>query len=218
VQALEVLAAVLPQAKPILNDLLAIAPKFTQVHGTPLYDNDQLHLGISYELAKQTDRGAAIIGAAFVERYLELLLKQRFSVNDEITDSLFKGTQPLGTFSAKTALAYAIGVIGPKAFEEITTIRKIRNDFAHSITPTLNSFTELTFKSDSIRDRCANLWTPDDFADAIPPDTLQRIYDSHGSEARARFMIAVGRLALSFHFEHALTGDNSDSHAPLHLL
>jgi hypothetical protein len=55
--------------------------------------------------------------------------------NTATSDPLFDSDRPLGTFSAKIALAYRLELIDAELQQAITAIRKIRNDFAHSMRP-----------------------------------------------------------------------------------
>ena len=46
--------------------------------------------------------------------------------------TLFDHNGPLGTFSSRTEMAYALGLISESEYKSLTYIRKIRNRFAHS--------------------------------------------------------------------------------------
>jgi len=49
-------------------------------------------------------------------------------------DDLFDPDRPLGTFSAKIALAYRLGLLEDHVEKALHLVRKVRNDFAHAIT------------------------------------------------------------------------------------
>ena len=49
------------------------------------------------------------------------------------SDNLFDPDRPLGTFSAKIALAYRLNLIDRDFEHALQMVRKIRNDFAHSV-------------------------------------------------------------------------------------
>jgi len=55
-------------------------------------------------------------------------------------------THRLGSFAVKAQLAFALGLISSAVFENITIVRKLRNDFAHS-------HAHLDFKSKGIEQR-----------------------------------------------------------------
>ena len=82
---------------------------------------------------KETDRGAALVGAAMLDARLERILLMCLLNNNARKELLFGTTAPLGTFSAKANLCSALGFITEKESEEIKFIRKIRNEFAHKL-------------------------------------------------------------------------------------
>ena len=84
-------------------------------------------------LLEESERMAVIMGAARLELGLERLLKRVMRHNPTRDDNLFGADRPLGTFSAKTALAHRLGLIDDDLEHGLRMIRKIRNDFAHSI-------------------------------------------------------------------------------------
>lgn len=56
-----------------------------------------------------------------------------FLVDVSATNELVDGfNAPLGTFSARTKAAFALGLISAEQHKDINLIRKIRNEFAHS--------------------------------------------------------------------------------------
>lgn len=85
------------------------------------------------EFQDETDRGAALVGAAMIDQKLVDTLRS-FMVKDKITGDLIEGgTAPLGTFSARIKACYALGLIDEHERYECDLIRKVRNEFAHSI-------------------------------------------------------------------------------------
>jgi hypothetical protein len=58
---------------------------------------------------------------------------------------------PLGSFSARIELCYALGLSPKQVRRDLILIRKIRNDFAHQAKT-------LTFDDPGIADRCAELF------------------------------------------------------------
>ncbi len=76
---------------------------------------------------------AAILGAALVEHELELHLIEKLKRKDpETIELLTDQGGPMGTFSAKITLAYALGVIDETDMAHLNIIRHIRNVFAHA--------------------------------------------------------------------------------------
>jgi hypothetical protein len=86
---------------------------------------------IAQLLRKENDRSVAIIGASLIEVQLEELLSKGMIDHKEVP-SFFKGYAPLASLSAKASLAVFLGLIPVDVFKDITYIRKIRNEFAHS--------------------------------------------------------------------------------------
>jgi DNA-binding MltR family transcriptional regulator len=86
------------------------------------------------ELYGANDRAVAIMLGAFMESALTKYLKTRFrqDMNSDERRAIYDYEGPLGTFSAKTSIAYAIHAIGPITRSDLDHIRIIRNEFAHS--------------------------------------------------------------------------------------
>lgn len=114
---------------------------------------DDTHRQVIQELEAQTDRGAAIIGAALLDMRLKEAIKTRLISRPGVIEELFKPNAPLGSFSARIDLAYCLGLYGEHSHRDLNLIRKIRNDFAHFEAP-------LDFTSPSVTNRCAELWLP----------------------------------------------------------
>jgi hypothetical protein len=102
------------------------------------------------ELHTQSDRGAGLIGGAFLDEVLAALFRGVFIKDKEVAGKLLKRDGPLSTFSARIRLAYCLGILPKDTYQDLEQIREIRNAFAHHFSP-------LSFASDAIRDRCANL-------------------------------------------------------------
>jgi hypothetical protein len=85
------------------------------------------------KVAGESDRAAVIIGAARLDVGLEGLLKKVMSHHPGSQDSLFDQDRALGSFAPRIALAYRLGLISDEFEHALQMIRKIRNDFAHSI-------------------------------------------------------------------------------------
>ena len=99
---------------------------------------------------EESDRGAVLTAAAFLEDRLEDIL-QRFLTDEPESMQLLSGfNAPLGTFHAKIVACFALGLIQRNEFDELTVMRKIRNEFAHS-------WTGVSFESQKVIDLCAGL-------------------------------------------------------------
>ena len=86
------------------------------------------------QLVIEGDRAVVVLGAARIDVALEHLLKAVMVHHSGGADNLFEPDRPLGTFSAKIALAYRLNLIDSDIEHALQMIRKVRNDFAHSIT------------------------------------------------------------------------------------
>lgn len=108
------------------------------------------------EFQEETDRGAALVGAALIDTRLERLLCAHFLDSKIAAELVSAGNAPLSAFSSRIKVSYALGLITDLEFREAQTIRKIRNDFAHGAHG-------LRFSSQHIKDLCRNLQanTPD---------------------------------------------------------
>jgi hypothetical protein len=79
-----------------------------------------------HTLNSETDRGCALMAAAFLENELEKLLRKTLIGTNKQKDDLFMFNGPLGTFSAKIKIAYASGLLSENNFHDLELIRKIR--------------------------------------------------------------------------------------------
>jgi hypothetical protein len=89
-------------------------------------------------LLDEGQRALVIAGAARLDLSLENLLKGSMRHQSGGNDNLFDPDRPLGTFSAKIALAHRLGLISDESELALQLVRKIRNEFAHStVSPSL---------------------------------------------------------------------------------
>jgi hypothetical protein len=92
------------------------------------------------DLMDESDRAAVIIMASVLEDALALALSQRmgpFVGEDGKKDheKLFEYDGPLGSFSAKIAMARGLNIIEHQTRKELDNIREMRNACAHSFQP-----------------------------------------------------------------------------------
>ena len=89
-----------------------------------------------------------LVSSALLDEHLAECIKARI-VDSRDVDKLIDGfNAPFGTFSARIAGAYALGLLSDVEFHDLEIIRKIRNDFAHQIT--------VGFDNMSVAARCGN--------------------------------------------------------------
>lgn len=96
------------------------------------------------------------MAAAFLDVELREMLGFFFVENKSIHKQFFGYGGPCGAFSSRIDTAYLLGLISKSDHQDLTAIRKIRNDFAHVHEP-------ITFDSQAIRNRCrAMSWCGDE--------------------------------------------------------
>jgi len=104
------------------------------------------------EIFKQSDRASAVVSGGILEEILQRMITAFFLPNPNINQSMFDGLAPISTFGAKIDLSYHLGLLNKKEYEDLKLIKKIRNDFAHSIKG-------INFNTENIKDRCLQLNT-----------------------------------------------------------
>ena len=108
------------------------------------------------EINIQTDRGVAIVGAAWVEDEMALALESILVSDSNAWKRLFEGNGSMTTFSAKIDLARLLGIITDTIRSDLHIIRDIRNEFAHQVAHKTDQ-TKLSFSSTHLRDKCMAL-------------------------------------------------------------
>lgn len=108
------------------------------------------------ELHGQTDRGVAIVGAAWVEEGLAVALESALHHEKKAWGRLFGGNGPLNTFASKIDLAHILGMLSDAIYSDLHMMRLLRNEFAHLIAHE-TEHTTLSFSSSHIKDRCLAL-------------------------------------------------------------
>jgi hypothetical protein len=102
------------------------------------------------EFQSETDRGAALVGAALIDKKLLDTLRA-FMVEGNVSEGLLEGgNAALGAFAARIKAAFALGLIDRHEYDECNLIRKIRNEFAHRVHGT-------SFKQPEIAKLCDKL-------------------------------------------------------------
>lgn len=92
----------------------------------PLVD----YLGVSNQ---ESDRGKVLVALAQIDTMLEAILRS-FLIRGDATEKLFDGPNaPLASLFNKLNVARALGLVSEDESACINTLRKIRNEFAHSV-------------------------------------------------------------------------------------
>jgi hypothetical protein len=142
------------------------------------FDSDGIAFG--EQLEQESDRGAALVGLAFLDELLKRLFEAKM-LDESIAKKLLKYPGALSTAAARADVAYALGWIGAKTYRDLMTLKKIRNGFAHTHGP-------VKFTDAAVETLCARLEL------GKPANT--------GSIAtpREQFMWASGRVAMPLEF------------------
>src|SRR5262245_33803219 len=82
-------------------------------------------------LTPETDRGCALMAAAYLSNQLVRLLRATLVEDEDVIDELFRHLGPLGSFSGCIEMCYALGLLPSEVRRDLHLIRKIRNDFGH---------------------------------------------------------------------------------------
>ena len=117
--------------------------------------------GFAAEFQKESDRAAAILGAALLDEWLRRLLSAYLIDDKKQVDLLLDVDQPVGSFGARVRLAYCLGLLDKKLYALLTTIKSIRNAFAHQLHG-------LSFDSAGVRKDCENLRKIMDIPEGFP--------------------------------------------------
>lgn len=134
-------------------------------------------------LERESDLATVLISASYLDVAVASVLRKVFC-DDQISEKLIESpSAALGGFSARTSLAYAIGLIRPEVRDDLLTIAKIRNKIAHS-------HLRLGFDESSIRDLVVNLRYLETVFNAPPS-----VKSSLAENARAKFVLTVGFIS-----------------------
>lgn len=118
------------------------------------------------EMMGESDRAAIILSASALDDLLLYAIALKLSCNptgNEI-DYIFRQAGPLGTFSARMEIALLFDVIEDETYQQLDTIREMRNACAHSKHP-------LTLKDSALAVVAMRLFEPLGF---IPVSFAQR--------------------------------------------
>ena len=137
------------------------------------------------ELNSETDRGLPLVAMAVVDDRLLETLRAFFCEGPSAAKLLDEGQAALGTLSARTEACYALGLIDSFEHRQITSMRKIRNEFAHALHG-------ITFKTPRVQGFCSGLEVE---------DVTGGVYSSN--EPRARFIAAAVNMVMRLYFRPA---------------
>ncbi|WP_294257240.1 hypothetical protein [uncultured Sphingomonas sp.] len=94
---------------------------------------NDVDIDIGAAIVDETDRGAVIILGSIIEDSLANRIRQNFvDLTVEEDKRLFGADSPIGTFSSRIKVAYALGIIDREHVKMCDIIRSMRNSCAHS--------------------------------------------------------------------------------------
>ncbi len=140
------------------------------------------------------DRVLAIVGAAYLDSLLERLFRAVFVEDKKQADNLLAPTGALGSNGARYQLAYCLGLLEKKQRDDLRTIAKIRNAFAHR-------YNVPSFEHEDAKKLLAKLLHGKEF-DAIINELVQDTRDPEqqkhfrqiGASGRSKFQDTVRNL------------------------
>jgi len=108
-------------------------------------------LGFMEEFEGESDRAAAVLGAAYLDDHLRELIGS-FLIDDSTrVDELLKGPlAPLGSFASRISASYCMGLMSKNEYNDLQIIREIRNRFAHELHG-------VSFSDAWVKNKCAEL-------------------------------------------------------------
>ncbi len=131
----------------------------------------------------ETDRAAAVLGAAFIDDLLEALLCAIAVDEDVMRGDLLGMSHPLSTLSARIDAAFCFALVTQAERRDMHFVRKIRNAFAHLATP-------LSFDDAPVRDWCREFGCNRERFQALPA-----FAEEYSQQPRKLFDLAVALLA-----------------------
>src|SRR3981081_2561423 len=81
------------------------------------------------DLQEESDRGAALVAAAFINDLLKAIIRAVLIDDLKQVDKLFEYPGTLQSFAARAELLSCMGLIGPTINADIICLVKIRNEF-----------------------------------------------------------------------------------------
>lgn len=161
----------------------------------------QAHNEITAAYKNESDRAAALLAVAFLDDQLKQVLQTVLVDDAKVQKRLFGVYGPLGTFSARADMAYALGYLSRSVYGDLEVIRRSRNNFAHAASV-------IDFSTAEIKQQCANLacalWLFEDKSADVP--------------SRDRFLMAVShcvgeiRFGMAYVRRPTVPPDRADTH------
>jgi DNA-binding MltR family transcriptional regulator len=155
---------------------------------------------IEKEFYGESDRSVVVLQGAAAENSLEWALRNRMrpDLARDVADDLFAFNGPLGTFSSKIVMSYALSIFGKITYHDLEIIRELRNAFAHNRKP-------LRFETPVVKDMCMHLQIPDIAEIRELPVTfredsfLKKVKLDDNQNPKARYIVTVHSIVLQLY-------------------
>jgi len=147
-----------------------------------------------------SERSAVIVGAAQLDTVLEQFLISVLQPGDD--KKLFDANGPLGNTNSKIIIAYRLGIIDDDVERALQLVRRIRNDFAHSLeTATLSEGKQRDRLNELVKLCEGNAYYPGvrrDFTDLLKREALsEEVERGQFSESLLDFASVMSALLTS---------------------
>lgn len=156
------------------------------------------------ELTKLPPRAAAVVAVALVHDRLGTRVGEKFTRTGDTKKKLFGENGPLSSFDIQSKMAYTLGIISKRAFNDCLRIGRIRNRFAHRLEV-------VDFDHSDVASECQGLELvqrhlfeqqpphapPDSPADGISPKTYIKDLAAALADNRMRFQLTAMLLTTS---------------------
>lgn len=109
-------------------------------------------------LNEAEDVAVIVVAVSYIDACLASLLGKRLlksSVSEKLLDSR---AGPLGSFAARSGLAYALGLVGKSMYQDLQVLAELRNEVAHHhfamqfSTPTISAYCKRLNHAGGLRD------------------------------------------------------------------
>lgn len=145
------------------------------------------------EFYGESDRAAILLSATLTDLALEISLK-RLLREDQATIDLFDHTAPLGNFSGKINMAFALNLFDKQTKHDLDLIRLLRNGFAHHRR-------HLNFSTPQVENVCKHLRLPDTAYAKIPKAYLNKAKDIDAAKdmknPKTRYVTSCNTIAVA---------------------
>ena len=140
-----------------------------------------------FQYDEKSERAVAVVGPVYLDMLLSAMLTN-FLVEDDDEVARFMGADrgALGTFGARVSACFCLGLIGPIVRDDLRTVAKIRNRFAHDLL--------VTFSDHQVMDWCRNLrWHKESLGQPPPAATPRDLFQVGINQLAAHLGGLVGQ-------------------------